>query len=457
LPVNYGDNQQKKVSQQVKSKESGQNFNDVLDEAVSSGEQKPVKSERKKGEEKISSETSSISSDDVTGRPEAVETDEDRRPDSGTTGVEADAGKKSKKSTTAKEVGRKTGDAEAKTEFPDKKNEEDLAAVLAGLAGGEKTEPLRSMKSGKKVVDSESAAKVLKLDTSEVLNSQAGAFKIIGSGLEAKHAGGGKKGLRPSSAEGKFSLEASEVLLRSTITAKGGKVHSSSIGQAGGKTTADDKVLTSKKQDKRASSKLRVVDHRAQSGRQAEGQRFKVTSEDSLKNPAVVSDDSGKIIELNAAPDSARTEIRSSDFRVQQSAVLSQLKEEVNSQIVKQAGIVVKANGSGEIKLVMRPEQLGKVRIQLSLNDNHIAGRIIVENNIVREIFESNLENLYKAFGSEGFENGGLEVTVEGGDAGDTGRRSPGGPGRRAVQAIEDAVPELVDTEWQSNAVNMVV
>ena len=211
------------------------------------------------------------------------------------------------------------------------------------------------------------------------------------------------------------------------------------------------------------SKKIRLVDHRqrsrsAKNPSQAESKLNAAAGiEKAAGAPVVKAEDGLKPIELGASVENGNDGPKASSPKSFQSAVMSQLREGVNEQIVKQAGIVVKGDGTGEIKLIMKPEQLGKVRIQLSLNDNHIAGRIIVENNIVREIFESNLENLYKAFGSEGFENGGLQVSVQGGNADGSGRRSQSGSGRRAVQAMEDAVPEVAEPDWHDTAVNMVV
>ena len=215
----------------------------------------------------------------------------------------------------------------------------------------------------------------------------------------------------------------------------------------------------SAKDDKTGKTKLRVVDHRRNAS-VTETRLFKAAAEgDSLTGKAESAD--SPVLSLSDTDnvlDFSKSDSRSQNIKNLQSSVLNQLKESLNSQIVKQAGIVVKNNGTGEIRLVMKPESLGKVRIQLSLNDNHIAGRIIVENNIVREIFESNLENLYKAFGSEGFEAGGLEVSVEGqgGNSGARQQKGRNGSASRAVQSIEESIP-VVNTEWQDNAVNMVV
>jgi flagellar hook-length control protein FliK len=223
----------------------------------------------------------------------------------------------------------------------------------------------------------------------------------------------------------------------------------------GEKDGRDDKAL------KPGKGKLRINDQRKAS-REISAQKtdrtlFNAETKDFVKDALKAADESDSVIELKGLGEVSKAADKAAAARSHQSALFSQLKDSVNSQIVKQAGITVKDNGTGEIRLVLKPESLGKVRISLSLTDNHIAGRIIVENNIVREVFESNLENLYKAFGSEGFENGGLEVTVEGEGAGNSGRNKPGGFKGKAFRVLEDSVPEMVESEWQYNVVNMVV
>ena len=220
-------------------------------------------------------------------------------------------------------------------------------------------------------------------------------------------------------------------------------------------------LKTEKKDSKESAAKLKIVDVRRNSSAASE-KAFKI---EKGAEPGVAKSEGSDAFKMLSASESeavldfSKEHSRSQNIKSFQSSVTAQLKDSLNSQIVKQAGIVVKDNGTGEIKLVMKPESLGKVRIQLSLNDNHIAGRIIVENNIVREIFESNLENLYKAFGSEGFESGALEVLVEGqgGKQGSAQHKGRQGVSSKTVQSIENSIPEVTDAEWRDNAVNMVV
>jgi hypothetical protein len=83
-------------------------------------------------------------------------------------------------------------------------------------------------------------------------------------------------------------------------------------------------------------------------------------------------------------------------------------------EIVRQSGIILKDGGKGEIRLILKPESLGRVRIRINIQDNSIEGKILVENNTVRELFEGNLEHLRNALRSGGFDTAALEVAVGG-------------------------------------------
>jgi hypothetical protein len=125
------------------------------------------------------------------------------------------------------------------------------------------------------------------------------------------------------------------------------------------------------------------------------------------------------------------------------SALMKQLEESVNNKIVKQSSIILKNDNSGEIKLILKPEALGKVRIRLSLNDNRIAGQIIVENSAVKEIFEQNLQNLERAFKENGFDTAALNVSV-GGDGAGSGDRKKNGDIAKQIEMINEIIPTII-------------
>lgn len=89
-----------------------------------------------------------------------------------------------------------------------------------------------------------------------------------------------------------------------------------------------------------------------------------------------------------------------------------ELKESGNDQIVKKASFILKDNNQGEIKLILKPESLGRVKIQLNMNENNLVGKIIVENSKVGQIFENNLNDLSRSFEEAGISSSSIEVSV---------------------------------------------
>lgn len=137
----------------------------------------------------------------------------------------------------------------------------------------------------------------------------------------------------------------------------------------------------------------------------------------------------------------------------------SSIREPLNSEIVKQTGIILKSGDSGEIRLVLEPEQLGKVRIRIQLQQNRIAGRIIVDNINIKEAFEHDLEQLQRAFRENGFEVGNFNVAVGGQGQRENGfnRKDTSTANMMHVQELDDAVPLLQQVYRAESLVDLVV
>ncbi|MBN1649378.1 MAG: flagellar hook-length control protein FliK [Spirochaetales bacterium] len=106
----------------------------------------------------------------------------------------------------------------------------------------------------------------------------------------------------------------------------------------------------------------------------------------------------------------------------------TQLRDGLNAEIVKQTRFIIDSDSKGEIRLVLKPEHLGNVRIRINLEDNHIAGKILVENNTVKEAFQQNMRHLQDAFRENGFESAAMDVFVEDRNS---GRNQDGKQGRQ--------------------------
>jgi len=133
------------------------------------------------------------------------------------------------------------------------------------------------------------------------------------------------------------------------------------------------------------------------------------------------------------------------------------LQERLLPELVHQAGIILRDGGEGEIRLVLKPEHLGSVRIRLHLGESSLEGRIVVDNSNVKELLESNLEGLKSALRQEGWATANIDVTV----SGDGGRRrqlepeaAPPAVAERSAGGFERAALAALDLGF--TAVNLL-
>ena len=88
------------------------------------------------------------------------------------------------------------------------------------------------------------------------------------------------------------------------------------------------------------------------------------------------------------------------------------LKESGNTEIVQRAQFILRDQTAGEIRLTLKPESLGTVRINLTLDDHRVLGRIVVDNAEVKAAFDDNMSDLRERMQRGGFTMGQLDVSV---------------------------------------------
>ncbi len=139
---------------------------------------------------------------------------------------------------------------------------------------------------------------------------------------------------------------------------------------------------------------------------------------------------------------------------------IERLREMAGTELVRASTMVLR-DGGGEIRLVLKPESLGSVRVRMNLVDNHIEGRIIVDSAAVKHVFDGSVDALRRALTAEGFQMGSLQVSVGGQDAradqGHRDRQPPEAVRRVTAQGFERNVPGAEDVSLGDLFVNLFV
>lgn len=144
----------------------------------------------------------------------------------------------------------------------------------------------------------------------------------------------------------------------------------------------------------------------------------KLQSKTATVEEKTVSADKKTTVEVPITPTSSAPVSEASAFEkalaqgVSKADLVRELKDQGSSEILREAKILVREGQAGEIKLILRPQELGTVKINLILENKHIVGKIFVENNIVKEALQSAFGDLKEVFAEQGMELGALDVFV---------------------------------------------
>lgn len=132
------------------------------------------------------------------------------------------------------------------------------------------------------------------------------------------------------------------------------------------------------------------------------------------KNAAEMTMNLADGIQQNLTSSNAQTaSASSSTFQ----AMLSNQLQNNAADFVKAGNIVLKDNDAGQIKLILHPESLGNVKIDLEISDKTLTGRITVASREAFNAFKESSESLRQAFINSGFENAGFELAMAGSDS----------------------------------------
>jgi len=119
------------------------------------------------------------------------------------------------------------------------------------------------------------------------------------------------------------------------------------------------------------------------------------------------------------------------------------VKADVFDQIVQRAAVHVKS-GQGEMRIDLKPEFLGHVRLQIVTENQQVTVRILTELPMVRDMIESGIQQLKSDLQQQGLRVERVEVAVADDPRQHPGRQARNGAGRKG-HADGNAVPAAAE------------
>jgi flagellar hook-length control protein FliK len=132
-----------------------------------------------------------------------------------------------------------------------------------------------------------------------------------------------------------------------------------------------------------------------------------------------------------------------------------ELHNNLNGDIVREASLALHSNGEATVRLNLKPETLGNVRIKLEMSGGKLTGHIVVESEEALHAFEREIKALETAFRESGFDEASLDMALAGSafqNAGSDGEDRPFSLAENVAKAASryDASVSIDDSDFEN-------
>ena len=216
-----------------------------------------------------------------------------------------------------------------------------------------------------------------------------------------------------------ISLAAAETLYQTAVNAEMNTAKSETDAS---KISVDAENSKTKKSSSKKESPIEIIDERSKTFALRDENDKANAVEGKFSKPVLNGENSVEMsFNLNNVGDglSDVTQVAGDVNGYTKADFSSLLSKEIGNsagEFVRSGSLVLKDNGKGSINLILRPEELGNVKINLELSDNQVSGKIVVASKEAYEAFKQNIDNLKEAFIAGGFETNGFELSWAGSD-----------------------------------------
>jgi len=112
------------------------------------------------------------------------------------------------------------------------------------------------------------------------------------------------------------------------------------------------------------------------------------------------------------SPTQAQTTWETKASSALENMLARELHQNFNGDIVRHASMALRDGGAGTIKLALKPESLGNVKIHLEMTENKITGFIVVESEEAFNAFRKEIASLEQAFKDSGYASADLNLSL---------------------------------------------